>query len=195
MRLEEIKSKTAVHCVTSEQIKFLIDKLKKPIAWLRPMPVWVLIDGTNISRVHESFDSGMTGKEYALEEGYECIECSDLMEGTIHISAEEIVPILTEICKTFSDKENCEGCPLNELEHVANGNECPFTFKDYGKAVDICRKWKSSHMKKRYKVRFTTYKEYEVEAENEEEARNIGKREYCSYHSDPWDNCNITRVR
>ena len=64
------------------------------------------------------------------------------------LTAEEVVPILTEICNRYNGNEDCEGCPLNGLEHICNGNECPFTFKDYKQVMEICVQWKTNHEKK-----------------------------------------------
>lgn len=195
MKFEEMEGKVAIHCVSEAQLRFLAEKLNENWLMGKITPIWVFTNGAWTNWIREICPNGKIGK-YALEQGYKCIECSDLMKEEVEISAEEVVPILTDICTAFNDKENCEGCPMNGLEHVANGNECLFTFKDYGKVIEACKEWKASHMKKRYKVRYVTYEEYEVEAENEEEARNKGDREYYSNHSNhAWDSREITRIR
>ena len=74
------------------------------------------------------------------------IEVSDLI--LPELTAEEVVPILTEICNRYNGNEDCEGCPLNGLERICNGNECPFTFKYYKQVIEICAQWKSTHEKK-----------------------------------------------
>ena len=150
MRLKEIKPGMAIHCKNYEEKKALLEEAERlGYKWSNTcVPTYCrMIEG-----------SGMTIHFYEKSEwtDFEHLTWSDKTEGVTEFSdlilpeltAEEVVPILTEICNRYNGNEDCEGCPLNGLEHICNGNECPFTFKDYKQVIEICAKWKSNHEKK-----------------------------------------------
>ena len=149
MRLKEIKPGMVIHCKNDEEKKALLEESERlGYRWTsrEKLPT------------DKTVDSGMTIHFYNKNEreDYKHITWSDTTEGAIEFSdlilpeltAEEVVPILTEICNRYNGNEDCEGCPLNGLEHICNGNECPFIFKDYKQVIEICAKWKSNHEKK-----------------------------------------------
>lgn len=154
MKLKPIKPGMAIHCTTREQVLHLVENKFVTHHMLNiSLPLWFAFDEKFPSSrwMPEISNTSRTrGKDYYESTGFECVEFTDLI--IQELSAEEIVPILTGICRTFVEEECC-GCPLNGLEHVANGNECPFTFKDYSKAVEICTQWKADHEKKEPEIK------------------------------------------
>lgn len=143
MRLKEIKPGMVIHCKTKEEMEELSKHIKffntVDNIWnygndgIRRDCVWIDDDGRY---------GGFDAYRYFAVRNNNITEFSDLI--LPDLTAEEVVPILTEIC----NNEYCECCPLNGLEHICNGNECPFTFKDYKQVVEICAQWKSDHEKK-----------------------------------------------
>lgn len=143
MRLKEIKPGMVIHCKTDKEIKAISDAgfngfLGKDITGYMVPECYVIIRERNTADWTNDFQ---TAADYGI-----IIEFSDLI--IPEMTAEEVVPILTEICNRYNGNEDCEGCPLNGLEHICNGNECPFTFKDYKQIVEICAQWKYDHEKK-----------------------------------------------
>ena len=148
MKLKEIKPGMVIHCNNDEEKKALLEEAERlGYRWRggAKLPTEKVYEGNTIHFYAES--------EFA---DFKHITWSDKTEGVIEFSdlilpdltAEEVVPILTEICNRYNGNEDCEGCPLNGLEHICNGNECPFTFKDYKQVMEICSQWKSDHEKK-----------------------------------------------
>lgn len=144
MRLKEIKPGMAIHCKNDEEKKAILEEAER-LGYL-----W--INGAKPTK--EFFPSNtLVFREDGLMK-YICwtgdsenhTEFSDLI--LPELTAEEVIPILTEICNRYNGNEDCEGCPLNGLERICNGNECPFTFKDYKQVIEICEQWKYDHEKK-----------------------------------------------
>ena len=151
MRLKEIKPGMVIHCKTLEEMEQAIEQYKinedAEIIWNYKSS----FDGDDEIRNCLKFNelgnySGFCSREYFESEGYTITEFSDLI--LPDLTAEEVIPILTEICAGYIENHDCEGCPLNELENISNGNECPFAFKDYRQVVEICAQWKAEHEKK-----------------------------------------------
>ena len=144
MRLKEIKPGMAIHCKNNEEKKALLEEAER-LGYL-----WA--NGTKPTKAF--FPSNtlvfqVNGlKKYISWTGdsEKNTEFSDLF--LPELTAEEVVPILTEICNRYNENEDCEGCPLNGLERIRNRNECPFTFKYYKQVIEICAQWKSDHEKK-----------------------------------------------
>ena len=144
MRLKEIKPGMAIHCKNNEEKKALLEEAER-LGYL-----WA--NGTKPTKAF--FPSNtlvfqVNGlKKYISWTGdsEKNTEFSDLI--LPELTAEEVVPILTEICNRYNENEDCEGCPLNGLERIRNRNECPFTFKYYKQVIEICQQWKSDHEKK-----------------------------------------------
>ena len=151
MRLKEIKPGMVVHCKTLDEMKQLIEFCNIDII---PSMIWNykslgqgVDEKTDCLRFDENGNYYGNGRRVFYEnENYTITEFSDLI--LPELKAEEVVPILTEICNRYNGNEYCEGCPLNGLEHICNGNECPFTFKDYKQVMEICVQWKTNHEKK-----------------------------------------------
>ena len=144
MRLKEIKPGMVIHCKNDEEKKALLEEAER-IGYLwsngfKPTKAYLPLN-TLVFR-----ENGLKKKIYWTGDSENHTEFSDLI--LPELTAEEVVPILTEICNRYNGNEDCEGCPLNGLEHICNGNECPFTFKDYEQVMEICAKWKSDHEKK-----------------------------------------------
>ena len=147
MRLKEIKPGMVIHCKNDEEKKALLVEAARLVYLWRG----------DVSNPAEKVYGGNTIHFHAENEfaDFKHIAWSDKTEGVTEFSdlilpeltAEEVVPILTEICNRYNGNEDCEGCPLNGLEHICNGNECPFTFKDYKQVIEICKQWKSDHEK------------------------------------------------
>ena len=147
MRLKEIKPGMVIHCNTKEEMEELSKHIKffntVDNIWnygndgIRRDCVWIDDDGRY---------GGFDAYRYFAVRNNNITEFSDLI--LPELTAEEVVPILTEICNRYNGNEDCEGCPLNGLEYICNGNECPFTFKDYKQVIKICAQWKSEHEKK-----------------------------------------------
>ena len=144
MRLKEIKPGMAIHCKNNEEKKALLEEAER-LGYL-----WA--NGTKPTKAF--FPSNtlvfqVNGlKKYISWTGdsEKNTEFSDLI--LPELTAEEVVPILTEICNRYNENEDCEGCPLNGLERIRNRNECPFTFKYYKQVIEICEQWKAKHEKK-----------------------------------------------
>ena len=144
MRLKEIKPGMAIHCRNDEEKKALLEEAER-LGYL-----WA--NGTKPTKAF--FPSNtlvfqVNGlKKYISWTGdsEKNTEFSDLI--LPELTAEEVVPILTEICNRYNENEDCEGCPLNGLERIRNRNECPFTFKYYKQVIEICEQWKAKHEKK-----------------------------------------------
>ena len=140
MRLKEIKPGMSIRCHNFEQGEAVVKQLKAQGAvFLGPYsPNYtdehcvVFFNSKNQYSFYKFFDATCDFSDLILPE----------------FTAEEVVPILTEICNRYNENEDCEGCPLNGLEHIYNGNQCPFTFKDYKQVMKICAQWKSEHEKK-----------------------------------------------
>ena len=139
-----------IHCITEDEANALLNYLAElGYKWIGGAK---LTDHNNFSDyggtcyVVRTFVVDYGNKDFYEQRGYKITEFSDLV--LPELTAEEVVPILTEICNKYNKNEDCEGCPLNGLEHICNGNECPFTFKDYKQVIKICQQWKSDHEKK-----------------------------------------------
>ena len=147
MRLKDIKPGMVVHCKTKEEIEELA-KHKHLLSSVED--IWNCSHDA-IKTDCISFDDkgkfyGYATYAFFKNNGRKITEFSDLI--LPELTAEEVVPILMEICAGYVENHDCEGCPLSELEHIINGNECPFTFKDYRQVVEICAQWKADHEKK-----------------------------------------------
>ena len=144
MRLKEIKPGMVIHCKNDEEKKALLEEAERlGYLWLtgnKPTNVF-FPSNTLIFR-----EDDLNKIIYWTGDSENHTEFSDLI--LPELTAEEVVPILTEICNRYNGNEDCEGCPLNGLEHICNGNECPFTFKYYKQVIEICAQWKSTHEKK-----------------------------------------------
>lgn len=150
MRLKEIKPGMVIHCKNDEEKKALLEEAERlGYKW-------------NNNCVPTDFsmfrDSGMTihfHRRTALVD-FKYILWSNKTDGVTEFSdlilpeltAEEVAQILTEICNRYNGNEDCEGCPLNVLEHISIGNKCSFNLKDYKQVMEICAQWKSDHEKK-----------------------------------------------
>ena len=133
-----------IHCKNDEEKKALLEEAERlGYAWTdKSCPTdFQAFEQTGMT-IH-FYDSGLIAWS---DKKKGATEFSDLIFP--ELTAEEVVPILTEICNRYNGNEDCEGCPLNGLERICNGNECPFTFKDYKQVIEICAKWKSNHEKK-----------------------------------------------
>lgn len=147
MRLKEIKPGMVIHCKTKEEM----EELSKHLEFFNTVDrIWDYgNDGIRRDCICIDDDGrygGFDAYRYFAVRNNNITEFSDLI--LPELMAEEVVPILTEICNRYNGNEDCEGCPLNGLEHICNGNECPFTFKDYKQIVEICAQWKYDHEKK-----------------------------------------------
>ncbi len=144
MRLKEIKPGMAIHCNNDEEKKALLEEAERlGYLWSNGFKPTKAYFPSNTLVFQEN---GLKKKIYWTGDSKNHTEFSDLI--LPELMAEEVVPILTEICNRYNENEDCEGCPLNGLERICNGNECPFTFKDYEQVMEICAKWKSDHEKK-----------------------------------------------
>ena len=144
MRLKEIKPGMVIHCKNDEEKKALLEEAERlGYLWTdKSCPTdFQAFEQTGMT-IH-FYDSGLIAWS---DKKKGATEFSDLIFP--ELTAEEVVPILTEICNIYNGNEDCEGCPLNGLEHICNGNECPFTFKDYKQVIEICEQWKDEHKKK-----------------------------------------------
>ena len=152
MILKEIKPGMVIHCKNDEEKKALLEEAERLCYSWRggaKLPTEKVYEGNTIHFYAES--------EFA---DFKHITWSDNTEGVTEFSdlilpeltAEEVVPILTEICNRYNGNEDCEGCPMNGLERICNGNECPFTFKDYKQVIEICEQWKAKHEKKEQEI-------------------------------------------
>ena len=116
MRLKEIKPGMAIHCRNDEEKKALLEEAER-LGYL-----WA--NGTKPTKAF--FPSNtlvfqVNGlKKYISWTGdsEKNTEFSDLI--LPELTAEEVVPILTEICNRYNENEDCEGCPLNGLERIRN---------------------------------------------------------------------------
>lgn len=145
MRLKEIKPGMVVHCKTQEEANILCDTICNTIVEKSKWKgFWVNYRESTCYKISNAgfYSYG----RIASYKDSNITEFSDLI--LPELKAEEVVPILTEICNRYNGNEYCEGCPLNGLEHICNGNECPFTFKDYKQVMEICVQWKTNHEKK-----------------------------------------------
>ena len=144
MRLKEIKPGMVVHCKSDKEKKALLEEAER-IGYL-----WANGDSPTKSFFPSNTlvfrEDGLRKNISWTGDGDKNTEFSDLI--LPELTAEEVVPILTEICNRYNGNEDCEGCPLNGLEHICNGNECPFTFKYYKQVIEICEQWKAKHEKK-----------------------------------------------
>ena len=138
MRLKEVKPGMVIHCKNNEEKKALLEEAERlGYRWIssEKLPTEKVYIGNTIHFYAESEFSDF--KHITWSDKTEGVtEFSDLI--LPDLTAEEVVPILTEICNRYNGNEDCEGCPLNGLEHICNGNECPFTFKDYKQVIEIC---------------------------------------------------------
>ena len=150
MRLKEIKPGMVVHCKNDEEKKALLEEAERlSYKWrnnISATDFMMFKKAGNTIHFHERNE--LVSHRYITwsDKTDGVTEFSDLI--LPELTAEEVVPILTEICNRYNGNEDCEGCPLNGLEHICNGNECPFTFKDYKQVIEICEQWKSDHEKK-----------------------------------------------
>lgn len=144
MRLKEIKPGMAIHCKNNEEKKALLEEAERlGYLWANgTKPTKAFFPSNTL--VFQVYDL----KKYISWTGdsEKNTEFSDLI--LTELTAEEVVPILTEICNRYNENEDCEGCPLNGLERIRNRNECPFTFKYYKQVIEICEQWKAKHEKK-----------------------------------------------
>ena len=150
MLLKEIKPGMVVHCKNDDDKKTLLEEAERlGYKWRNNVSA---TDCTmfNIAgnTIHFYEHNELVSHRYITwtDKTDGVTEFSDIIRP--ELTAEEVVPILTEICNRYNGNEDCEGCPLNGLERICNGNECPFTFKDYEQVMEICAKWKSDHEKK-----------------------------------------------
>ena len=154
MRLKEIKPGMVIYCKDNEEKKALLEEAERlGYLWYeskqKPTEKPILSIGNAIHFYDAGksyFSADYKHITHSGRVGRGITEFSDLI--LPELTAEEVVPILTEICNRYNGNEDCEGCPLNGLEHICNGNECPFTFKDYKQVIEICAQWKSDHEKK-----------------------------------------------
>lgn len=150
MRLKEIKPGMVVHCKNDEEKKALLEEAERlSYKWrnnISATDFMMFKKAGNTIHFHERNE--LVSHRYITwsDKTDGVTEFSDLI--IQELTAEEVVPILTEICNRYNGNEYCEGCPLNGLEHICNGNECPFTFKDYKQVMEICVQWKTNHEKK-----------------------------------------------
>lgn len=144
MRLKEIKPGMVIHCKNDEEKKALLEEAERlGYLWANgTKPTKAFFPSNTL--VFQVYDL----KKYISWTGdsEKNTEFSDLI--LTELTAEEVVPILTEICNRYNENEDCEGCPLNGLERIRNRNECPFTFKYYKQVIEICEQWKAKHEKK-----------------------------------------------
>lgn len=144
MRLKEIKPGMVVHCKSDKEKKALLEEAER-IGYL-----WANGDSPTKSFFPSNTlvfrEDGLRKNISWTGDGDKNTEFSDLI--LPELTAEEVVPILTEICNRYNENEDCEGCPLNGLERIRNRNECPFTFKYYKQVIEICEQWKAKHEKK-----------------------------------------------
>lgn len=196
MKLKEIKPGMVIHCITEDEANALLNHLAElGHKWISGAK---LTDHNNFSDyggtcyVVRTFVVDYGNKDFYEQRGYKITEFSDLIIPAL--TAEEVVPILTEICNRYNGNEDCEGCPLNGLEHICNGNECPFTFKDYKQVMEICEQWKAKHEKKEPEIEWVyrvfgaeNYGEkfFQTEAEAikrcEELAKSQNTKQYARY--------------
>ena len=147
MRLKDIKPGMVIHCKNDEEKKALLEEAERlGYRWADGSSVAYRQCPNNVTIIFYEKDEICSYRHITWSETKKGVEFSDLI--LPELMAEEVVPILTEICNRYNGNEDCEGCPLNGLEHICNGNECPFTFKDYKQVIEICAQWKSNHEKK-----------------------------------------------
>ena len=150
MRLKEIKPGMVIHCKNDEEKKALLEEAERlGYKWNNNcVPTDCSMFKKTGMTIHFYRKTALIDFKHILwsSETDGVIEFSDLI--LPELTAEEVVPILTEICNRYNGNEDCEGCPLNGLEHICNGNECPFTFKYYKQVIEICAQWKSTNKKK-----------------------------------------------
>ena len=150
MRLKEIKPGMVIHCKNDEEKKALLEEAERlSYKWrnnISATDFMMFKKAGNTIHFHERNE--LVSHRYITwsDKTDGVTEFSDIIRP--ELTAEEVVPILTEICNRYNGNEDCEGCPLNGLEHICNGNECPFTFKDYKQVMEICVQWKTNHEKK-----------------------------------------------
>ena len=211
MKLKTLESKTAVYCTTKEQLGYFVEDEHEVNLLAEYLPLWL---GVNHDGGWDTWgpnkDSNMPGETFYKKRGYTCVEFMDIIipedSETPEVSAEEVVPLLIDICHYYNDNDNCKGCPLLELEKRCNGEECPFTIKDWDKAVETCAqwKWRMEYEKKKMESEFATewiwqgkildenkmrqhpYLIFDIKCENREEAEQYAAnklKEYCKNHN------------
>lgn len=143
MQIVEIAPDTAVHCVSKEQVDYLVNSgfLARRFEE-SDLPVWVAFyegaDFPSSAWMPEyKSDHGITGKQFYKERGLKCVEFTDLVipEDNDDLSAAEVLQICAEICVKYS----CSACPMNEARCFKSVES------DKETVIKICKDWKAMH--------------------------------------------------
>lgn len=141
MRLKEIKPDCVIHFKTKEEMQtfknYMGISLDVDFIWNYTKRSGEKVDCLMfINGKFEGFDC----LSFFEREGKEITEFSDLIMP--ELTAEEVLQIVQEICKTSA---MCNLCPLNASDDLCVMERTKF---DANKIIEICTKWKEEHEKK-----------------------------------------------
>lgn len=141
MKLKEIKPGMVIHWKTEEEKVSLLEELERlGYEWYgtKRKPTEAC-DGKYVGHaIYVHNDNGYKNITHSNNLREVTHEFSDLIITELELSAEEVLQICSEICRSGS----CDICPMGE-EYCFSETE-----SDKKKIIEICQQWKSDHEKK-----------------------------------------------
>ena len=119
MKLKEIKPGMAIHCMSRDQVQYLVDiGVANGILTKYDVPIWIhVVDNGICGWMPDVHRDGTIGKEYYEKDGCHCVEFTDLIIPEPELSAEEVLLAYDQMCK---ENYCCNDCPIYGIV----GDEC-----------------------------------------------------------------------